>query len=110
MKEETVNTLPPVENLCDPTLPIVKRFKTRNGHTRTETVIGYVAGLIFGDGQEWLFGKNDWEKLYKDKNDKTLMFPTIEKAITHAEKFIETRKKYPVFVRPYLYISYEAEL
>lgn len=40
-----------------------------NSKTHIYTKLGWVAGLIYSDGHEWLFGPNGCESLYKDDND-----------------------------------------
>ena len=59
--------------------------------------IGWVAGIIYSDGNEWLYNKNDWCSLWKQDY---VIFKTMEKAIAHAKKF-KPNIKYQKFVRPY---------
>ena len=68
-------------------------------------LLGYVAGIIYHDGSEWLLTKTgDYADTFPGakKENSSHAWPTVEEAIKVAR---EHPSSYPAFVRPYLYYT-----
>lgn len=79
---------------------------TRNDNVEcVEEVIGFVCGIIYHDGNEWLYATNDLAATSQNrcrKEEKTKILKTQEKALEHLRKF-KKWEKCKRFIRPYIY-------
>lgn len=66
-----------------------------NNKTYKNYLIGYVVGVVYLDGNEWLYNKNkNWKKPEEDPK----LFNTIDEAIIWGKKL---KTDLPLFVRAY---------
>lgn len=80
-------------------------FKYPNGKEYVIETIGWVCGIIYHDGCEWLYAKNALASNHEYRcreDEKPTLVETKEQALEHLRKF-KKWDKCPRFVRPYLY-------
>ena len=84
---------------------IVQSYKDNTNTKRVEEVIGWVCGIIYHDGNEWLYAEKDLNSSYPDcrKEEKTKMLGSKEKALEHLRKFNKWERCPRRFIRPYIY-------
>jgi hypothetical protein len=73
------------------------------GKTRKLYLLGYVAGIIYSDGHEWLLTKGGhWSATWpKRKEEEPYPWPTREQALAVARA--ADSEKFPAFVRGFAY-------